>query len=27
MAPKGRDEDGLPFSMAWVKLHDEYEGA
>jgi predicted dithiol-disulfide oxidoreductase (DUF899 family) len=24
MTPKGRDEDGLPFSMAWVKLHDEY---
>ena len=25
IAPKGRDEDGLPFSMAWVKRHDEYE--
>jgi predicted dithiol-disulfide oxidoreductase (DUF899 family) len=24
MTPKGRDEDGLPFTMAWVKLHDEY---
>ena len=21
---KGRDEDGLPFSMQWVRLHDEY---
>lgn len=27
MTPKGRDEDGLPFSMAWVKLHDEYGAA
>jgi predicted dithiol-disulfide oxidoreductase (DUF899 family) len=26
-APKGRDEDGLPWSMAWVRRHDEYEGA
>ena len=24
MAPKGRDEDGLPWSMAWVRRHDEY---
>jgi predicted dithiol-disulfide oxidoreductase (DUF899 family) len=24
-APKGRDEDSLPWSMAWVKRHDEYE--
>lgn len=24
LTPKGRDEDGLPFTMAWVKLHDEY---
>ena len=24
MAPKGRDEDGLAFSMAWVKHHDKY---
>lgn len=24
MVPRGRDEAGLPFSMAWVKLHDEY---
>ncbi|HET7848646.1 MAG TPA: thioredoxin family protein [Pseudolabrys sp.] len=26
-APMGRDEDALPWSMAWVKRHDEYEGA
>ena len=26
-APKGRDEDGLPWTMAWVRRHDEYEGA
>ncbi len=25
MAPKGRDEDKLPYTMAWVKRHDEYE--
>jgi predicted dithiol-disulfide oxidoreductase (DUF899 family) len=25
-APKGRDEDGLAFSMAWVKHHDKYTG-
>jgi predicted dithiol-disulfide oxidoreductase (DUF899 family) len=25
MAPKGRDEDGLAFSMAWVRHHDKYE--
>jgi predicted dithiol-disulfide oxidoreductase (DUF899 family) len=24
LVPKGRDEDGLDFSMSWVKLHDEY---
>jgi predicted dithiol-disulfide oxidoreductase (DUF899 family) len=24
IAPKGRDEDGLAFSMAWVKHHDKY---
>lgn len=24
IAPKGRDEDGLPFKMGWVKRHDEY---
>jgi predicted dithiol-disulfide oxidoreductase (DUF899 family) len=27
IAPKGRDEDGLAFSMAWVRHHDRYEGA
>jgi predicted dithiol-disulfide oxidoreductase (DUF899 family) len=26
MAPKGRDEDGLNFSMAWVRHHDKYDG-
>jgi predicted dithiol-disulfide oxidoreductase (DUF899 family) len=25
MVPKGRDEDQLPFSMAWVRHHDRYE--
>ena len=24
-APKGRDEDNLPFPMAWVRHHDRYE--
>jgi predicted dithiol-disulfide oxidoreductase (DUF899 family) len=24
IAPKGRDEDGLAFSMAWVRHHDKY---
>jgi predicted dithiol-disulfide oxidoreductase (DUF899 family) len=24
LVPKGRDEDALPSSMAWVKLHDQY---
>jgi len=27
MAPKGRDEDALPWSMAWVRRHDEYQPA
>jgi len=27
MAPKGRDEDALPWSMSWVRRHDEYEAA
>jgi predicted dithiol-disulfide oxidoreductase (DUF899 family) len=27
LAPKGRDEDALPWSMAWVMRHDEYEAA
>jgi predicted dithiol-disulfide oxidoreductase (DUF899 family) len=26
LAPKGRDEDGLAFSMSWVRHHDKYEG-
>jgi predicted dithiol-disulfide oxidoreductase (DUF899 family) len=26
LAPKGRDEDGLSFSMAWVRHHDKYDG-
>ena len=25
--PKGRDEDGLPYPMAWVRHHDRYEAA
>jgi predicted dithiol-disulfide oxidoreductase (DUF899 family) len=25
IAPKGRDEDGLQFSMAWVRHHDRYD--
>jgi predicted dithiol-disulfide oxidoreductase (DUF899 family) len=25
IAPKGRDEDGLAFGMAWVRHHDKYE--
>ena len=24
MAPKGRDEEGLAYSMAWVRHHDKY---
>ena len=24
-APKGRDEEGLPWSMAWVRHHDRYD--
>jgi predicted dithiol-disulfide oxidoreductase (DUF899 family) len=27
LAPKGRDESGLAFSMAWVRHHDRYENA
>lgn len=27
LAPKGRDEANLPWSMAWVRRHDEYETA
>lgn len=25
LTPKGRDEDDLPFPMAWVRRHDEYD--
>ncbi len=25
VVPKGRDEDDLPYSMAWVRRHDSYE--
>jgi len=25
LAPKGRDEDGLAFTMAWVRHHDKYD--
>jgi predicted dithiol-disulfide oxidoreductase (DUF899 family) len=25
LVPKGRDEDDLPFGMAWVRYHDRYE--
>jgi predicted dithiol-disulfide oxidoreductase (DUF899 family) len=25
MVPKGRDEDALPYSMAWLQRHDQYE--
>ena len=25
LVPKGRDEAGLDYSMAWLRLHDEYE--
>jgi hypothetical protein len=24
IAPKGRDEDGLAFTMSWVRHHDRY---
>jgi predicted dithiol-disulfide oxidoreductase (DUF899 family) len=27
LAPKGRDEAGLSYGMAWVRHHDRYEGA
>jgi predicted dithiol-disulfide oxidoreductase (DUF899 family) len=26
LVPKGRDEDGLPHTMAWLKRRDEYAG-
>jgi len=25
LLPKGRDEDGLPWTMAWLRRHDQYE--
>jgi len=25
LTPKGRDEDGLPYTMAWVRRHDQYD--
>ena len=25
LVPKGRDEDGLPFTMSWVRHHGRYE--
>ena len=27
LVPKGRDEDALPFTMAWVRHHDRYDDA
>jgi len=26
LVPKGRDEEGLPHTMAWVRHHDRYDG-
>jgi predicted dithiol-disulfide oxidoreductase (DUF899 family) len=26
LVPKGRDEAGLPFTLAWIRHHDRYEG-
>jgi len=25
LVPKGRDEDDLPFTMVWLRRHDQYE--
>jgi predicted dithiol-disulfide oxidoreductase (DUF899 family) len=25
LTPKGRDEDGLPYTMAWIRHHDRYD--
>ncbi len=25
LVPKGRDEEGLAFSMSWVRHHDKYD--
>jgi predicted dithiol-disulfide oxidoreductase (DUF899 family) len=27
LVPKGRDEDGLAFTMSWVRHHDKYDEA
>jgi len=27
LSPKGRDEEGLAYGMAWVRHHDRYDGA
>jgi hypothetical protein len=27
MTPKGRDEDGLAHTMAWVRHHDRYDSS
>ncbi len=27
LVPKGRDEEGLDFTMAWVRHHDRYDGS
>jgi predicted dithiol-disulfide oxidoreductase (DUF899 family) len=27
LLPKGRDEEGLPYPMAWVRHHDRYAAA
>ena len=27
LVPKGRGEQGLPFPMAWVRRHDQYDVA
>jgi len=26
LVAKGRDEAGLPYTMAWLRHHDRYEG-
>ena len=26
LLPKGRDEAGLPYAMAWLRRHDKYDG-
>jgi len=27
LTPKGRDESALPYTMVWLRLHDEYDHA